>query len=126
MMVQIFINLKSLSHQIECLVLTCSSEYSTCLFNRLYSALLRYILVFEGLGTHHSLRSQNLRRSMFLTTCFSLCCFYPIFVNTDPDLGRDRGAHHSIYSQFSMCVTARGSCTGLVTVGPTKIFALRE
>ena len=25
-----------------------------------------------------------------------------------------------IYSQFSRCVTARGSCTGLVTVGPTK------
>ena len=28
--------------------------------------------------------------------------------------------HKSIYSRLSRCSTARGSCTGLVTVGPTK------
>ena len=30
-----------------------------------------------------------------------------------------KGVH--MYSRFSRCITARGSCTGLVTVGPTKV-----
>ena len=40
-----------MSLQIECLAPTCWSMHSTCLFNKLYSKLLRYFFVFGGLGS---------------------------------------------------------------------------
>ena len=50
MVVPIYIYWTSLLHRMGCTAPKCWSEYSTCLFNILYSMLLRYIFLFEGLG----------------------------------------------------------------------------
>ena len=39
----------------------------------------------------------------------------------DPQWSIPVKAKSSIYSQFLRCVTARGSCVGLVTVSPAKV-----
>ena len=49
--VHIFINLSSLLPKIGCPATICWSEYSTCVFSKIYSKLLRYIFLFVfGLG----------------------------------------------------------------------------
>ena len=52
---------------------------------------------------------------------FGSADFYLLAIGWHKRLGQNTITPHMIYSWLSRSLTAMGSCTGLVTVGPTKV-----